>query len=98
MVIIVFTLAALNFFLYHKIFNVVYFDLGRGLMKELIGCFVAAIAEVALLMTVGQVLLGGIVTIIGFVGSIAVVVVVVVAVIYAVYRVVQYIKKKKKVI
>ena len=35
--IIVVALTVINLVLYHKIFHVLYFDLGKGLLKEIIG-------------------------------------------------------------
>lgn len=33
---------------YHKIFDVAYFDLGRGLLKEFVGCFICGVILTAL--------------------------------------------------
>lgn len=42
-------LVVFNIILYHKIFNVVYFDLGKGILKELIGAVLAAGIEIGLI-------------------------------------------------
>lgn len=55
--IILVALILINWWLYHKIFNVVYFNLGAGIWKELVGCFFVAAFELAFLMKIGQTLL-----------------------------------------
>jgi DNA-directed RNA polymerase subunit RPC12/RpoP len=44
---IVIVLMIVNWIIYHRIFSVMYFDLGRGLLKEFIVCFFAAILEIS---------------------------------------------------
>lgn len=53
LLIVVLFLSVVNFVIYHKIFSVIYFDLGNGLLKEIIGCFLCAIFEAAIFMMVG---------------------------------------------
>jgi len=50
----------LNLVIYHKIFSVFYFDLGKGLLKELIGSFLLACLETGLVVKVGGYALIGI--------------------------------------
>ncbi|MDO4332226.1 MAG: PsbP-related protein [Eubacteriales bacterium] len=47
--VIIFTV--LNLVIYHKLFRVVYFNLGAGLLKELIVCFILALVEAGLVIT-----------------------------------------------
>lgn len=53
-----FILTPILWVLYHKIFHVIYFDLGRGIIKELLACFFLSIFIVAIVMGAGSVLLG----------------------------------------
>lgn len=43
-----------NIVLYHKIFNVIYFNLSSGLMKELVASIFVAIIEIAIVGAVGK--------------------------------------------
>lgn len=55
--ILVVVLTVLNLILYHKVFNVFYFDLGRGLTRELVTSFFIAIIEASLIMHFGKIAL-----------------------------------------
>lgn len=60
-------LVIINWLVYHKLFRVVYFDLGRGLIKELVGCFLVAVLELVIILFAGEWLkglLGGILSMI----------------------------------
>ena len=58
MIVLILILAVINWIIYHKIFRVLYFDLGKGLVKEFICCFLVAAIEAALIMYVGEAILG----------------------------------------
>lgn len=61
-------LMIINLLIYHKIFRVIfYFDLGKGIIKEIMCGYFAAAFEVAVVMMLGKYLLGGI---FDFLGSI----------------------------
>ncbi|MCD8013844.1 MAG: hypothetical protein LUG99_11835 [Lachnospiraceae bacterium] len=50
-------LAFINWRIYHRIFNVTYFG-ARGILRELVGCLIAAIIEVALVIGIVNNLFG----------------------------------------
>lgn len=83
-----------NLVLYHKIFGVIYFDLGKGLLKEIVGAYIAAVIELGLLMTVGQAILGFILAAFGWLFGIVAIVAVLGIVVFIVYRIVKMIKGK----
>ena len=58
MVIIFIALVILNWILYHKLFRVVYFNLGAGLFKEFAACVFFAGIEMALFAMIGPWLIG----------------------------------------
>lgn len=94
-------LMIINLVLYHKIFNVLYFDLGKGLLKELIGAFFAAALEMAAItMLFGKVfgllgaLLGGILGILGWILRIALIIGAVAAVVCLIVWIVKMVKGK----
>lgn len=58
MVIIFIGLVILNWILYHKLFRVVYFNLGAGLFKEFAACIFLAGIELALFAMIGPWLVG----------------------------------------
>ncbi|MBE5892219.1 MAG: hypothetical protein E7286_02435 [Lachnospiraceae bacterium] len=58
MIVWILILAVINWVIYHKIFRVLYFDLGKGLVKEFICCFLVAAVEAALIVYVGGALIG----------------------------------------
>lgn len=74
-----------NLILYHKIFSVMYFDLGRGLLKEIVGAYFVAILEIAIFMFLAQWILVAAVVVVG-----------IAAAIYVIYCIVKFIKKGKK--
>lgn len=78
----------INLTIYHKIFHVFYFDLTRGLFKELFFAWFIAMLEMGVIMRFGKAFLGGIVKIILFVGAILLLVVII-------SKIVQLIKAKK---
>ncbi len=52
MAVIYIALIIINWILYHKIFHVVYFNLGAGLLKEFAICFFFTAFEIAIFQTV----------------------------------------------
>lgn len=57
--IIAFILTPILWLLYHKVFGVIYFGgVGRGIFKELFGCFIVSILIVGFFGTIGASLLG----------------------------------------
>jgi len=58
MAIIFIGLVILNWILYHKLFDVVYFNLGAGIFKEFGGCIFMAGIEMALFGLIGPYLIG----------------------------------------
>ena len=63
MTIVFIVLIIVNWIIYHKIFDVVYFRLGAALFKEFAICFFLAGIEVAILSTIGAAILPAIITI-----------------------------------
>ncbi len=59
-------LAIGNWIIYHKIFSVAYFDLGRGLMKEAVCCFLAASLEMGFVIMIFQSIGGFLLRVLGF--------------------------------
>lgn len=89
-------LTIINLVLYHKIFHIIYFNLGKQLLEEIIGSFLAAILELAIIMTVGQALLGAILPLLGGLLVLVVIVAMVAGGIYVIYRIVKMVKGKKE--
>lgn len=85
-----------NIFLYHKIFDVLYFDLGKGLLKELIGSIFAALFEMALIFSVGKWVLGIISKILGVSLKIIIVIVGISITSYIIYYLYKLIKPKQE--
>lgn len=94
LLIVIIVLMVINLFLYHKMFGVVYFDLGAGLVKEIGGAFFVALIEIALVQVIGKSLLGGILSIVGWIIKALIIVAVVTAAIYIVYRVVKIVRER----
>ena len=80
--IILLILIGVNWVIYHKIFRVYYFgNVGQSIFKEIFGCSLAAVLELAVIMTVGGAVLGAL-PVVGAIGL----------GIYAVYRVYEFVK------
>ncbi|MCI8377966.1 MAG: hypothetical protein HFH72_05515 [Lachnospiraceae bacterium] len=89
-------LVVFNIVLYHKIFDVVYFDLGKGLLKEIVGSFIVASLEIGLIMYVGKWILGMVSKVL-VVGLKFIIIIVGISIItYTVYYVYKLIKKHKE--
>ena len=75
-------LIGVNWVIYHKIFQVYYFgNVGQSIFKEIFGCSLAAVLELAIIMTVGGAVLGAL-PVVGAIGL----------GIYAVYRIYKFVK------
>lgn len=84
MEIILLILIVINWLIYHHIFRVYYFgNAGQSILKEIFGCSLVAVIELAIIMTVGGWILGALL-VIG----------VIVLVIYAVYKIYKFVKGK----
>lgn len=82
--IILLILIGVNWVIYHKIFRVYYFgNVGQSIVKELFGCSLAAVLELAIIITVGGAVLGAL-PVIG----------VIILGIYVVYRIYKFVKSK----
>lgn len=77
-------LIVVNWLIYHKIFRVYYFgNAGQSIFKEIFGCSLVAVIELAIIMTVGGWILGALLII----GVIALA-------IYVIYRIYKFVKGK----
>lgn len=90
----VIVLAVINLYLYHKMFHVVYFGLGKGILKEVVGSLFAAVLEIALLMAIGPVVISFILGVLGWLLGAALIGGGIAAVIYAVWRIGKAVKAK----
>lgn len=90
-------LTVLNIILYHKIFDVLYFDLGKGLLKEILGAFIVAYLEMALIVYVGKWILGMVSKVIGVGLKITIIIVGISIIVYAVRYIYRLIKKRNMV-
>lgn len=70
MPIVFFVLVIVNIILYHKIFRVYYFDVGKGLINEFICAVIFAILEIALFMWLGSWIVSLIVGVVSLVGTV----------------------------
>lgn len=69
-VVILIVLTIINWRIYHRLFRVVYFNLGRGLFTEIFWSLMAAILEYGLLATVFVKILGFLANIFSFLGGV----------------------------
>lgn len=90
-------LVVFNIFLYHKIFDVVYFDLGQGLLKEVVGAFLVAALEIGLIVSVGKWILGNILKILGIGLKFIIIIVGIIIIAYAIYYIYGIFKKKQNI-
>ena len=75
-------LIGVNWVIYHKIFRVYYFgNVGQSIFKEIFGCSLVAVLELAIIMTVGGAVLGAL-PVVGAIGLGS----------YAVYRGYKFVK------
>ncbi len=87
-------LVIINFIIYHKIFDVVYFDFAKGCSTEIFWIVIFTAFEIAIIKGIGQKLLGMLGFFFGFVGKLIFIVAVVSVVIFVVWKIVQAVKSK----
>lgn len=93
-VIAIIIMTIVNLHLYHKMFKVVYFDLGRGLFMELFfACFIAVI-EVALFASLIKAVFSGVLKLLGVVVKIVLIIAAVSIAAFLIWKIVQVIKRK----
>lgn len=93
-VIAIIIMMIVNLYLYHKIFRVTYFNLGKGIIMELIFAWLAAMIEVALFGKIITSLFTGIFKLLGVVIKVALIILAIAAVLFIVWKIVQVIKGK----
>lgn len=87
-------LMVLNLVIYHKVFNVIYFDLGQGLLKEIVGAYILALVEASIIVAIGQSLLGGIASVLGWILKVVLILGAVVAAVCVIAWIVKFIKEE----
>ena len=95
--IIVVALTVINLVLYHKIFHVLYFDLGKGLLKEIIGAWFVAVIEIGLVGALLRPILSGAIKIVAVIIKCILIIVVIVAVLLALWFLYKKIIRKEDV-
>ena len=88
----------INLYIYHKVFDVVYFNLGGGLIKELILAWLAAMLEISLVGGLIKILFSGIFKLLGVVVKIVLIILALAAVAFIVWKIVQVIKGKTQTV
>lgn len=83
-----------NLVIYHKIFNILYFNLGKELLKEVVGAYIVACIEAGLIIMVGEKLLGGLLGVLGWLIKLILIIVAVIIVIGIVAWITKMIKGK----
>lgn len=96
-VICMIALTIVNFFLYHKIFDVVYFDLGKGLLKEIIGSYIVALIEITFITKIGKYLLKFVISLLKTGLGLLVIIIGISIVVYVIYSIVKAIKRKQDI-
>lgn len=96
-VICMIALTILNFFLYHKIFDVVYFDLGKGLLKVIIGSYIVALIEITFITKIGKYLLNFVISLLKTGLGLLVIIIGISIVVYVIYSIVKAIKRKQDI-
>lgn len=87
-------LVIINFIIYHKIFDVVYFDLTRGCATEIFWIVIFTAIEIAIIRGIILKILGALGALLGFVVKLVLIVAVISIVIYAVWKIVQIVRSK----
>ena len=87
-------LVIINFVLYHKIFDVIYFDLPGGCATELFGIAIFTAFEIAIIKGIILKIFSMVGAVLGFVGKLIFIILVASIVIFVVWKILQ--KKKKK--
>lgn len=87
-------LVIINFIIYHKLFNVIYFDFSRGCATELFWIVIFTAFEIAIIKGIGQKLLGALGAFFGFVIKLVLILAVIALVIFIVWKIVQMVKSR----
>lgn len=87
-------LVIINFIIYHKIFDVVYFDHTRGCATEIFWIAIFTAIEIAIIRGIILKILGALGVLLGFVVKLVLIVAVISIVIYAVWKIVQMVREK----
>lgn len=87
-------LVIINFILYHKVVDVIYFDLPGGCATELFWIAIFTAVEIAIIKGIILKVLSMVGAFLGFVGKLIVVILIVLAVIFVVWKIVQVVKRK----
>lgn len=84
----------INLVIYHKIFTVTYFNLGKGCIQELFFAWFVAMLEMGFVVTIGKNIFSVLFRILGFVGKLLLILIVIALVGFIVWKLVQFIKEK----
>lgn len=84
----------INLVIYHKIFTVTYFNLGKGCFQELFFAWLVAMLEMGFVVTIGKNIFGALFTLLGFVGKLLLILLVIAFVAFIVWKLVQFLKGK----
>ena len=87
-------LVIINIVIYHKIFDVVYFDFARGCSTEIFWIAIFTAFEIAIIKGIGQKILGMLGALLGFVGKLIIIVLAVSIAIFVICKIVQIVKGK----
>lgn len=90
-------LVIINFIIYHKIFNVVYFDFTRGCATEIFWIAIFTAFEIAIVKGIGQKILGALGAFLGFVVKLVLILAVIALLIFVVWKIVQMVKSSSDI-
>lgn len=90
-------LVIINLIIYHKIFNVVYFDFSQGCLTEILWAFIFTGLEIGIIKAVGKKFLGALGTFFGFVVKLVLILAVIALVIFIVWKIVQMVKSRPNI-
>lgn len=84
----------INLVIYHKIFTVTYFNLGKGCFQELFFAWLVAMLEMGFVVTIGKNIFGALFKLLGFVGKLFLILLVIAFVAFIVWKLTQFLKGK----
>lgn len=90
--VVIFTV--INLRIYHKIFHVVYFNMGQALFREIFWSFFIAMFEAGVIITCIEPILNGVLKLLGILGKILLIVLAVSIVTFVIWKIVLMIKGK----
>lgn len=90
-------LVIINFVLYHKIFDVIYFDLPGGCATELFGIAIFTAIEIAIIKGIILKIFSIVGAVLGFVGKLIFIILVASIVIFVVWKILQMVKEKANI-